>query len=95
MRLPLFSLFKVSALSWMKHKDARLGAALAYYSIFSLGPIVMIVMARRAQSAAGFWLATAAGLTAFFLLSSQAMPNYWYLIAALTIAGALSPFGRD
>jgi membrane protein len=44
MRLPLFSLFKVSALSWMKHKDARLGAALAYYSIFSLGPIVMIAI---------------------------------------------------
>ena len=28
----------------MKHKDARLGAALAYYSIFSLGPIVMIAI---------------------------------------------------
>jgi membrane protein len=40
----LFSLFKVSALNWMKHKDARLGAALAYYSIFSLGPIVMIAI---------------------------------------------------
>ena len=40
----MFSLFKVSALSWMKHKDARLGAALAYYSIFSLGPIVMIAI---------------------------------------------------
>ena len=40
----LLSLFKVSALNWMKHKDARLGAALAYYSIFSLGPIVMIAI---------------------------------------------------
>ena len=40
----MFSLFKVSALNWMKHKDARLGAALAYYSIFSLGPIVMIAI---------------------------------------------------
>ncbi len=41
----MLSLFKVSALNWMKHKDARLGAALAYYSIFSLGPIVMIAIA--------------------------------------------------
>ena len=29
----------------MAHKDARLGAALAYYSIFSLGPITIIAMA--------------------------------------------------
>jgi len=28
----------------MSHKDARLGAALAYYSIFSLGPIVVIAI---------------------------------------------------
>jgi membrane protein len=40
----LLSLFKVAALNWMKHKDARLGAALAYYSIFSLGPIMMIAI---------------------------------------------------
>jgi len=30
---------------WMAHKDARLGAALAYYSIFSLGPLTIIAMA--------------------------------------------------
>ena len=24
--------------AWSEHKDARLGAALAYYSVFSLGP---------------------------------------------------------
>jgi membrane protein len=29
----------------MAHKDARLGAALAYYSIFSLGPLTIIAMA--------------------------------------------------
>jgi membrane protein len=29
----------------MAHKDAPLGAALAYYSIFSLGPITIIAMA--------------------------------------------------
>ena len=25
---------------WSEHKDARLGAALAYYSVFSLGPLI-------------------------------------------------------
>ena len=44
MEVFLLSLFKDAALNWMKHKDARLGAALAYYSIFSLGPIVMIAI---------------------------------------------------
>jgi len=36
---------KASAGNWMAHKDARMGAALAYYSIFSLGPITIIAMA--------------------------------------------------
>jgi membrane protein len=30
---------------WFKHRDARLGAALAYYSVFSLGPLLLIVVA--------------------------------------------------
>jgi hypothetical protein len=30
--------------SWSEHKDARLGAALAYYSIFSLGPLIVIAI---------------------------------------------------
>jgi uncharacterized BrkB/YihY/UPF0761 family membrane protein len=30
---------------WSDHKDARLGAALAYYSIFSLGPLIVIAIA--------------------------------------------------
>ena len=29
---------------WLAHKDARLGAALAYYSIFSLGPLIVIAI---------------------------------------------------
>lgn len=41
----MWSLLKTSAGNWLKHKDARLGAALAYYSIFSLGPITIIAMA--------------------------------------------------
>jgi membrane protein len=30
---------------WSEHKDARLGAALAYYSIFSVGPLIVIAIA--------------------------------------------------
>jgi membrane protein len=41
----MWKLLKTSAANWMAHKDARLGAALAYYSIFSLGPITIIAMA--------------------------------------------------
>jgi membrane protein len=33
-----------AAADWLKHKDARLGAALAYYSVFSLGPLLLIVV---------------------------------------------------
>jgi membrane protein len=29
---------------WSEHKDARVGAALAYYSIFSLGPLIVIAI---------------------------------------------------
>ncbi len=32
------ALTKEAAASWGNHKDAQLGAALAYYSIFFLGP---------------------------------------------------------
>ena len=28
---------------WARHRTARLGAALAYYSVFSLGPLLQIV----------------------------------------------------
>jgi membrane protein len=29
---------------WSEHKDARIGAALAYYSVFSLGPLIVIAI---------------------------------------------------
>ena len=45
-------------------------------------------LARRAENAAGFWLACGGGLGVFFLLSSQAMPNYWYLVAVIVAIGA-------
>jgi membrane protein len=37
-------LLKDTANSWLAHKAARLGAALAYYSIFSLGPLMLIAI---------------------------------------------------
>jgi membrane protein len=36
--------------NWSRHRSARLGAALAYYSVFSLGPLLLIVIA-----IAGIW----------------------------------------
>jgi membrane protein len=40
-----WSLFRETVAGWSKHKGGRLGAALAYYSVFSLGPLVLIVVA--------------------------------------------------
>jgi membrane protein len=40
-----WNLIKETFSNWSKHKDARLGAALAYYSIFSLGPLIIIAIA--------------------------------------------------
>src|ERR1700733_3964489 len=38
-------LIKNTAENWVDHKDARQGAALAYYSVFSLGPVMVIAVA--------------------------------------------------
>lgn len=38
-------LIKDTAASWINHKDARQGAALAYYSVFSMGPVMVIAVA--------------------------------------------------
>jgi membrane protein len=40
-----WSVMKEAATNWSSHKDARQGAALAYYSVFSLGPIIVIAIA--------------------------------------------------
>lgn len=42
---------KDAVINWSSHKDARQGAALAYYSIFSLG-LIMIATAWQASSLA-------------------------------------------
>jgi membrane protein len=41
----LWSVVKEAAGNWSSHKDSRQGAALAYYSVFSLGPIIVIAIA--------------------------------------------------
>ena len=40
-----WSLLKETFSSWSDHKAARLGAALAYYSVFSIGPLMLIAIA--------------------------------------------------
>src|SRR5215470_17942539 len=39
-----FLLFKGTIENWSVHKDARQGAALAYYSVFSVGPLMIIAI---------------------------------------------------
>ncbi len=41
----LWLIAKEAAAAWSRHKDARQGAALAYYSVFALGPIIVIAIA--------------------------------------------------
>ena len=41
----LWTVAKEAAQNWSDHKDSRQGAALAYYSVFSLGPIIVIAIA--------------------------------------------------
>jgi membrane protein len=38
-------LIKETVISWVNHKAAGLGAALAFYSVFSLGPLIVIAVA--------------------------------------------------
>jgi membrane protein len=41
----LWLIAKEAADNWSNHRDSRQGAALAYYSVFSLGPIIVIAIA--------------------------------------------------
>jgi membrane protein len=41
----LWSVAKEAAQNWASHKDSRQGAALAYYSVFSIGPLIIIAVA--------------------------------------------------
>ena len=44
----LWSIARDAAGNWSSHKDSRQGAALAYYSVFSIGPIIVIAIASPA-----------------------------------------------
>lgn len=41
----VWSILKLAASDWLRHRSPRMGAALAYYSVFSLGPLLLIVTA--------------------------------------------------
>src|SRR5512142_1049457 len=41
----IFELFKDTFVNWNSDHAPRLGAALAYYTVFSLGPVLIIVIA--------------------------------------------------
>ena len=43
--VPLWTIAKDAGASWSAHRDARQGAALAYYSVFSIGPVIVIAVA--------------------------------------------------
>src|SRR5437868_15133857 len=40
-----FGLFKQTAVEWLDDKAPQLGAALAYYTVFSLAPLVLVLLA--------------------------------------------------
>jgi membrane protein len=40
----LWAALKAAASGWSAHKSAKAGAAIAYYSIFSLGPLIVVVI---------------------------------------------------
>jgi membrane protein len=39
-----WKILKTAVDQWLVHRSARLGAALAYYSVFSMGPLLLIVI---------------------------------------------------
>jgi membrane protein len=39
-----WTILKSAVDQWFRHRSARLGAALAYYSVFSMGPLLLIVI---------------------------------------------------
>src|SRR5215218_5637292 len=40
-----FKLLKLAAQEWLQDKAPQLGAALAYYTVFSLAPLVLVLLA--------------------------------------------------
>src|SRR4029077_8816132 len=44
-KIPYGTVLRDTAVQWAEHNAARLGAALAYYSVFAIGPRIVIVIA--------------------------------------------------
>ena len=40
----MWNVMKEAANNWSTHKDSRQGAAIAYYSVFSIGPVIVIAV---------------------------------------------------
>ena len=70
----MWSLLNKAVDGFFRHKSARLGATLAYYSVFSLGPLLLIV-----TSVAGFFFganAVRASLTSQFrVMLGETVPS--------------------
>jgi membrane protein len=45
MKRSVWTLFKQTISRWIDHEGPRLGAALAFYSLLSLAPLVILVVA--------------------------------------------------
>jgi membrane protein len=41
----MWAVLRTAVDKWFEHRSTRLGAALAYYSVFSLGPLLLIIVA--------------------------------------------------
>ena len=41
----VLELFKVTMSEWLEDKAPQLGAALAYYTVFSLAPLILVLLA--------------------------------------------------
>src|SRR5262245_46176755 len=57
----VFSLLKETMSAWIEHKAPRLGAALAFYTVFALAPMFVIVLA-----IAGLWFGPGGGRDQLF-----------------------------
>jgi membrane protein len=77
-----WGLLRATVSRWSSHKDARLGAALSYYSIFSLGPLIVIaigiaglVFGAEAVQAQIFGMSTLLGVVGAFVAHTLARPR--------------------
>jgi membrane protein len=81
----LWRVFKTTVTQWLAHRSPRLGAALAYYSVFSMGPLLLLVVV-----VAGFFFgrdAVRGSLTHQFeaLLGARASTVIQDMLAASTL----------